>query len=632
MAALIVIGLPGALIAVALRLRGLWLAAATPLLGFTAIAVASVWSAATGVRWAWWTVLATALVIAGVAFAFMLTIRDTRKSPLVGWRWAPVVAIGSGASLIGYRLIIAIGEPDRFDQAGDNVFHLNAVRWVLDHGDASPLHVMRGLDPLSVVSFYPTTWHATVALACQLSGVAIPVASNALLLLVACLVWPTGAILLARTLFGAATVLVVAAGAICSGFAVYPLILLPYMGTYPLFLSVAMLPASIAALAGCLGLARVSVPSLVALALSILFLPGIVGAHPSAVVMLIVMALPMVYGALWAQRSARRITSSRAILVAILCPAIAFAVILLARTGFAQSTTWKSSTAQAIGEAVLGGFAGQPIPLVLSVLTIVGIIAAIRLSGLSGWVATGIWALTCAVYIAASSNYDFVRLLFTEPWYADAMRIAAFTPVAVIPLAARGAEWLWVWSCRHVDFSTHPARFRIAEVAAALILSCTMVQSWAAQNATRFMQSMFTPTDNQYVSPVGVSADDRTLLARIPSLVPANAVIAGDPWTGASFAFALTGRQVLVPHMLAPITGQTKVFLDGISTSSANGPACRAAKKLGVDWVLELHGGKTLPSRPQYPGLKQLENSPNMELIDRVGDSSLYKIVGCSLG
>jgi hypothetical protein len=502
------------------------------------------------------------------------------------------------------------------------------VRWILDHGDASPFDVMN-IDGKTSSMFYPDAWHAVVSLVAQLTGAPITVASNAVLFVTTCVIWPLGAVLLARTLFGASTPLLLAAGAVSAGFGAYPLLLIPYMGTYPLVFSIALLPAALASVCAAVGLGRSRVRSSTAIVIVVVTSPGIAIAHPSAAIMLAVLALPVVFVALLTLGRSRRDRRMLAGLLAVLSSVAVLALLVLVRPNFEQPNSLRSSTAQAIGELLTGGLAMQPIPVVLSALMVIGIVAALRWSGVLGWVASGIWVAVAIVYVAATSNDEFLRLLVSDPWYADATRVAAFTPIAILPLAARGAECTWGWATRRVDFPSHPARWRIAEVTAVALLGVMMVQSAAARNATSFMQTMFTPTDNVLTSPVPVSASDRVLLARVASIVPAKDVIAGDPWTGASFVYALTGRRALVPHMLAPVDGPTRVLLDGISTSAADGPACRAARGLGVGWVLELHGGRTLPNRPHYPGLKDLSSSPNLTLASRVGDSSLYQITGC---
>lgn len=631
--AVLVIGVPGALVGLALRLRGLWLVATAPVLGTSSIALTSLWSSPLGMRWSWEPVAITAAALAAAAFALVVVVR-TAKEPqreTTGWYLAPPIAVGIGVVLLSFRCVTAIGRPDWFAQAGDNVFHLNLVQWILDDGDASPLDVMRDYGMLKT-QFYPDAWHATVALLCQLTGLPITVTSNAVLLVATCAIWPLGGVLLTRTFFGTSTPILIAGGAISAGFGTFPFLLIPYMGTYPLVFAITLVPASLAACAAALGVTRGRLAWVSAVAVAVLTVPGVALAHPSGVSMLCVMALPVVFGALWRMGRARRERRSLAVLLSALATVVVLAFIVAVRPNIEQPDSTRSSTAQALGEVATGGFAGTDIPLIISVLMVIGVVVSLRHGGVIGWSAVGVWAAASVIYVAAASHDEFFRIVLSDPWYADATRVAAFTPVAILPLAARGAEWAWGWARTHYFADSRPVRMRIATVTAVGLLAALMLQSSAAQGATRFMRTMFTPTSNVLTSPLPVSTDDRALLARIPSIVPKDAVIAGDPWTGASFVYGLTGRRALVPHMLAPITGKTKVFLDGISTSAADGPACRAARGLGVGWVLELHGGDTLPNRPHYNGLKDLSSSPNLTLAARVGDSSLYKITGCALG
>ena len=91
-----------------------------------------------------------------------------------------------------------IDAPDAFSQTYDAVYHLNAVRWIIDTGNAS------SVDFDMVVSngtVYPLGWHTLVVLTMRLSGVtSIPLATNAVMCAVAVLVWTSGIMMLTGAL------------------------------------------------------------------------------------------------------------------------------------------------------------------------------------------------------------------------------------------------------------------------------------------------------------------------------------------------------------------------------------------------------------------------------------------------
>ena len=110
-------------------------------------------------------------------------------------------AVAAGSSLWLNTRIIA--RPDAFSQTFDNIFHLNAVRWILDTGNASSLQFAMTSGGARF-NYYPVAWHDVISLALQIAGRADPVAgTNAMILVAGALVWPAGCLLLICTLLPA---------------------------------------------------------------------------------------------------------------------------------------------------------------------------------------------------------------------------------------------------------------------------------------------------------------------------------------------------------------------------------------------------------------------------------------------
>lgn len=638
--AILVIGVPGALVGVALRLRGLWLAGSAPLLGICAVGVATLWTHALGVRWSWWAVAATAAVLGGLALVAARFVKAVREPDLpAGWSWAAPIAVGIGGLLLTMRFVAGIGQPDWFAQSGDNVFHLNAVRWLLDHGDASPFGIVRFASNSSG-TFYPDTWHAIVALTCQITGAPIPLGSNALFFTVSCVIWPAGVVLLTRSLFGSATSVLVASGAICAGFVTYPFLLAPYMGTYPLVFAIALVPAALACAVNALGLARSAASRPMTSLVLALAIPAIALTHPSAFTMLAVLCACPVLAALKKFAHGVRARMMPACLVAVIYVCAVVLLILFVRPSLAQPNSPQSPLVWTVFEALSGGFVGLAIPLTISALMLVGATVVLALREQNAGVSVGLWVVVACLYCAAASMDETIRVLLTEPWYADAERVAAFTPIAVVPLAARGAEWIWD---RLINLSAAssftPLRRQTMQITAIALLSALALQSSAVESTSLFMRALYTPAASikppQHVSlttPIPLSQDDRALLSKLDSIVPPGATIAGNPWNGYGFAYALAGRRVLLPSMLTPIEGETKAFMQSFAHSEPAGPGCRAARRLGIGWILDLHPDRIAPTRPRFTGLENLAASNNVTVAARVGDSSLYKVTGCETG
>lgn len=217
---------PGYLIARALGLRGLWAVAVSGPASVTVVVIASIVAPLMGLTWGVLPVaLVTALLLLVVVGLRMLFWRGlslgTADEVLRPWARAATVA---APLVILVQVLLMIASPDHISQTFDNIFHLNAVRYILDTGNASPFWVSSLTSAESGVlpTFYPAGWHALSALLVGLSGVSIPVASNALLIGFTTFTWTTGIIALTRELWGSRTVTIVAAAAAATCFPAFP--------------------------------------------------------------------------------------------------------------------------------------------------------------------------------------------------------------------------------------------------------------------------------------------------------------------------------------------------------------------------------------------------------------------------
>jgi len=637
LAATLVVGLPGVLVALGLRLRGLWLAATTPLLGMSAIVVASLIGPWIGLSWSFWVVLLIAAPMSGCLWLLTWRIAGLRPRPAPAASrtsmWITVSAIVVAAVFMGIKVVYAVGAPDLFAQAFDNVFHLNAIRAVLDGGDASPFAVARLSAPAGN-SPYPSAWHALGALIVQLSGASIPISANAALLVVACFIWPIGAIALTRTLFGGGTVLTLATGILSTAFGAYPLLLIGHIGAYPLVLSIALVPVALAIVIEIGGGAQRSLSRDGAVVLLALSIPGILGAHPSSAIAIAVFSIPVaIVTALRVWRQSLTNSSRRVVVLSLVAYCLGvLALIVFVRPSGRTDSPASGTAGQAIGEALTMSMGGRPLAIPLALLTICGAIAALRLATANGFAAVGIWLTSLALYVVAAGADEFWRLLITGPWYTDGSRLAALAPATAVPLAAFGTTVVWRAIDGWLDRRQPTVSWLRPTVVALCVIGLVVIANGGASRAVvANTRAIFLPTDSAFVSVVALGEDEREVIARAADIVSDGDVIVGDPLSGSSFAYALTGHRVLLPHINGHRSAETLAILEGLSSAVPQDPACLAANALGVRWVLDFQSpiGK-LPRAPVYPGLEGLGQSSTVNLVERVGDASLYEIVGCS--
>ena len=521
-----------------------------------------------------------------------------------------------------------------YAQSFDNVFHLAAVRFIIDTGRASPWDIAALMRPGGESFFYPSGWHALAALVAEVASVPVVIASNACLLVIICVVWPLGAVLLTRSLFGGRTSLVIASGILAAGFTTYPFMLIESMGTYPLVASIALLPVPVAAAisvvrTGAARLGRRRAAIVVAMSL-----PALSTVHPSALVMFAVLTIPIaLVVAVLAMR--RHVDRRRLIgLLGVLYTLVVVLLVVTLRPGVVQPDALELSVAQAAGEVVLSAFADQPIPLVLAAALAGGVTIAVRRRDGIGWVALGLWAITSLLYIGTVAGDELVRLVVGGPWYVDAKRIAAFTPISIIPLAAAGVSKAWEWFAAEVNHRIphrHGLRMIVTSTAI-VVVATTLVQSPGVREIDSSLRSIFLPTDNALTSVVAVGPDERRLIDFIASTVPATDVIANNPRDGSGFIYPITGRHLLTAYMLTDLDEDRTEFYAGIAEADASDPACEVAERLNVRWVVQFHPHSVLAKDTRFDGIKDIADSPNVELVHKVGNSALYRITGCGFG
>ena len=86
---------------------------------------------------------------------------------------------------------------------------------------------------------------------------------------------------------------------------------------------------------------------------------------------------------------------------------------------------------------------------------------------------------------------------------------------------------------------------------------------------------------------VMVSTDELALLERIDENVPEGSVIAGNPWTGASFAYAISGREVLNPNFNSLTDPRVPIINTGLNKALSDPAVCDAVRALHADYVLD---------------------------------------------
>ena len=177
--ALLVLIVPGAIIARAAQLTWPVAVAVGPALTYGTVALAILPMGAIGIPWNVWTaLLALAIVLAAaVGLQLLMARRGTpvAESPAAARGPMLVVAAGVvlGAALITLAAVRGLPDWQSIPSNWDSVWHANAIRFIVETGQASPTHMgeLRNVETHDAL-YYPSVFHALAAVHCQLTGIA----------------------------------------------------------------------------------------------------------------------------------------------------------------------------------------------------------------------------------------------------------------------------------------------------------------------------------------------------------------------------------------------------------------------------------------------------------------------------
>ena len=102
----------------------------------------------------------------------------------------PVIGAVLGGFLTLHATQHMVFGPEAFSQTLDNSFHMNAIRWIQEHGDASSLTLGAVAAANQEPTFYPAGWHDFVYLIYSTTGTSIATATIVMILLAAGIIWP----------------------------------------------------------------------------------------------------------------------------------------------------------------------------------------------------------------------------------------------------------------------------------------------------------------------------------------------------------------------------------------------------------------------------------------------------------
>ncbi|REJ07593.1 hypothetical protein DY023_02830 [Microbacterium bovistercoris] len=626
---LILVFLPGLIALRGVGMRGLALVAFAPLLSVAMIAVAAILLGLVGVAWSPLSLgsVLLVLVLVGLLLGRLLGHPTPEPPGPAGdeGRWLLPVGLAIGIVLGAWRLIAYVQDPAGISQTNDAVFHMNAIRFILDAADASSLHVSA---VIGGSGFYPAAWHAVVSTVVAITGGQIALAANAFTIVIGAVIWPLGLAWLTRCITGSRRIAALAA-VLSPALQLFPLLMFQWGVLFPNALSVAMLPAACAVVMSLHvwnGNDRpvaswVRGVLLIAVAVAALAL-----AQPAALPVWGLICSVWFTDLMLRVRRAAVLPARVAIIIGVWL-LLGFMWYALAQgTGGSHWPQFQGKF-ESLAVAVLNGQLRIPFAWGISILMLVGLVVAILTPKLR-WLAATWLCLTVLYVLVASVGMPLVRNVLLAPWYADPYRLAAFAPIAVIPLAAIGLDRVVGMIVARLPRAAVIRSWTAVGVATAGVLLVVMLRPVPMP---AFLEGTF-DAESRYLTAADtyLSTDERALLESLGEYVEPGERVIANPSTGAGFGYMLSGVDVYPHTWSPPRTAAWDLIAERLRDVGEDPEVCAALKSFGQPrYVLDFGPGEDAPGRYLMPGMTDFADQPGFELVTERGDVSLWRITAC---
>lgn len=626
----------------------------SPLLSFALIAVSAIVLGKTGIAWNLISFVVVAVVLVAAAAGLMWLV-GRRWPALASASWPgndvpvawPVVGAVLGGFLVLHMTEDMVYGPEAFSQSLDNSFHMNAIRWIQEHGDASSLTLGAVSAADQQPAFYPAGWHDFVSLIYSTTGTSIATATIVTVLLAASILWPCSLVALSLSIPKLRRLQALAIPALTCGFAAFPGLLLRWGVLFPNLLGYALVP-SFVALMVCLVQVMVRGEYAALLSLCLAALVGVAGlalVHPNAVVSAVVFALPLVLaGVAWVVRSRELASRQKWVGSALLGLVILGCVGAwwFLRPGASASNTWEPMLTE--GEALyqflfLGLENANQLRDRFNPSYLAGFLALWG-AGYLLYKRRNLWLIASWVLIgylwivSASVPRGEFRLLMVAPWYTDHFRLAALVVFPSVILAGIGlggfVEGLLTWVVRRVP---RAARLKVATAGIGVATVLVLVIAGLSSRVPSVQEATLAVSQEYRVTPTSVvlNQDEMNVINEIPKIVPKGDVIVNNPWDGSAYIYALADRHLTGYHFEFETSPKYSAIMHNLKDARTNPEVCREVNKYKAHWYVHLENQLNFgpDAQKNYDGLVAAIDTDVLTPVYSSGPMTLYRISAC---
>lgn len=648
---------PGLVVTSALR-PGKWRALTfAPLASAGVIGIAAVSGPFIGVRWGWPLYLGATAVIATLAYLIGYLTRQhtgsrspqspqtTRKIPANPAIWPAIAGMLITLPFTVGAFIRGIGRPEYPTQTWDGVFHLSAIRWILQTGNGSALNlsaVATSLDQgrSSSGGFYPAGFHDLVALT-MVGDTNIIVATNAAVIVISCVLWPLAVAQLSSIFLPKAPALPIFTALLAATFSSFPERPASYGVLWPTVYAYALIPLIVIALADWFGRTNQKPMSLRTSFIGLLGAIGIAIIHPTGIFVSLLAIITLSIDLL-IRLIARTLKLSRGQLGAFVAGVVGLAGVLylaMSHPAWQTVTNWarepigsfKRESFGVIFESQLSwmGYGDAYVDWALGILTIIGGIVALTVPHMRWLVFT--YGIGSYLFVA-SAVVNIPGYALVSPWYSDPVRLGAIVPLFGAPIAGIGTWFIFNTVARFAGQIGQKAQAR-----AGLVVVMVAVLVVGTNNLGYYSGSSQLHLNYEFKNESGlnglVSPEELRFMQTLPEYVREGGTIVGDPRTGLPLLYALTGLDVLYRHVEGQWSNDALSIGLHFELSTQSDPEICALLERNHIRYFYTDNIVYWPENPvgtKYAGLEVAHDYAGVfKLIAEGGGAALYEITTC---
>lgn len=552
--------------------------------------------------------------------------------------------------------------PDSFFQAYDNWMHLGMVRTFLESGNFSSfnsLYASGELSPFySGAGFYPSAWHAFVALVVSLTNVPITLGVNAVNAAIIAFVFTGSVKLLLSELFDNNKIVMLIGAAAAVVTVSFPWDFVAFGPLYPNLLSLSLVPIACVIFMHLIdGLVFDKIIRKGVCAF--LFIVGCIAialSQPNGIFTMAVFLAPFLISRAWSFCSdVKGLDFKRSLfftlLVAVGIAGIWFVFYVLPPLRNVVQFNWAATTTvtQAIADVITFGMTSRPAQLVVAIFFYYGVLSLWHLPK-TRWILVPV-AFSAIAYILTVSSEGFLKHLLSGFWYTDPHRMAALVGLFSVPVLAYGMASMFSllyakWSDREKCIYTLDTQRFSSIVGFIIVVFAIIMYPSFELHGLFYVDTPFGQLTEEIESQNAIygnrvlTNEELEFSKKALALVPEDAVVINSPNDGSGFLYALQNAKVLYREFaLPPIENEkreSEIIRHGLNKVATDQSVKDAVDSFNAKYllVLDLGGDGDEDSEyfwsywpDQWDGIDAVnDETPGFTTLLSEGDMRLYRI------